>query len=78
MTAGKLKEPKVITDSNQRIACVLPVGLYFNDERREKIWRRFDEQGDVHSMADLKNLFPDEPTVQSRAENTGEKFDPGR
>ena len=78
MTAGKLKEPKVITDFNQRIVCVLPVGFHFNDERREKIWRRFDEKGGTLSMADLKNLFPDEPTVQSPAEDTGEKFDPGR
>ena len=77
MTAGKLKEPKVITDFNQRIVCVLPVGFYFNDERREKIWRRFDEKGDTLSMADLENLFPDESTVQSPPEGTGEEFDPG-
>jgi len=74
MTAGKLTEPKVITDFNQRIVCVLPVGFYFNDERWEKIWQRFDQKGDTLSMADLKKLFPDEPTVQSPAEETGEMF----
>jgi len=72
--SGKLKEPKVITDFNQRIVCLLPVGFYFNDERWEKIWQRFDEKGDTLSMADLKKLFPDEATVQSPAEETGETF----
>jgi len=75
MTAGKLKEPKVITDFNQRTVCLLPVGFYFNDERWEKIWQRFDEKGDTLSMADLKDLFPDEETVQSPAEESGETFD---
>lgn len=80
MTAAILKEPKGITDFKQRIVCMLPVGFYFNDERREKIWRRFDEQGDTLSMADLKALFPDETTVQSPAEDSGETFDhrPGK
>ncbi len=75
MAAGKLKEPKVITDFNQRIVCLLPVGFYFDDERWEKIWQRFDEKGDTLSMADLKKLFPDEETVQHPAEETGETFD---
>ena len=75
MTAGKLKEPKVITDFNQRIVCLLPVGFYFDDERWAKIWQRFDEKGDTLSMADLKKLFPDEETVQHPAEETGKMFD---
>lgn len=75
MAAGKLKEPKVITDFNQRIVCLLPVGFYFDDARWEKIWQRFDEKGDTLSMADLKKLFPDEATVQSPAEETGVTFD---
>ena len=75
MAAGKLKEPKVITDFNQRIVGLLPVGFYFDDERWEKIWQRFDEKGDTLSMADLKKLFPDEETVQSPTEDTGETFD---
>ena len=74
MSAGKLIEPKVITDINQRVVCVLPTGFYFDDERWNKIWERFDEKGDTLSMADLKKLFPDEETVQSPAEDNGELF----
>jgi hypothetical protein len=33
MTADKLKEPKVISDLNQRIVRLQPVGFYFDDER---------------------------------------------
>ena len=75
MAAGKLKEPKVITDFNQRIVCMLPADFCFNDERREKVWQRFDQKSDMLSMADLKKLFPDEETVQFPAEETGERFD---
>lgn len=74
MSAGKLVEPKVITDLNQRIVCLLPVGFYFNDERWEMIWERYEKKGDTLSMADLKELFPDEKTVQNPALDTGEKF----
>jgi hypothetical protein len=74
MSAGKLVEPKVITDLNQRVVCLLPVGFYFNDERWEMIWQQYDKKGDTLSMADLKALFPDEATVQNPAENTGETF----
>ena len=74
MTAGRLVEPKVITDLNQKIVCLLPVGFYFNDERWEMIWERYDKKGDTLSMADLKELFPDEKTVQNPAVNTGETF----
>ena len=74
MFAGKLIEPKVITDINQRIVCLLSTGFYFNDERWDKIWKRFDEKGDTLSMADLKALFPDEETVQSPAQDDGELF----
>ena len=74
MAAGKLKEPKVITDFNQRIVCLLPVGFYFDDERWDRIWQRFDEKGDTLSMADLKRLFPDEETVQFPSDETGETF----
>jgi hypothetical protein len=74
MSAGKLVEPKVITDLNQKIVCLLPVGFYFNDERWEKIWERYDKKGDTLSMADLKELFPDEKTVQNPAVNTSETF----
>jgi len=74
MSAGKLVEPKVITDLNQKIVCLLPIGFYFNDERWEMIWERYEKKGDTLSMADLKELFPDEKTVQNPAVNTGETF----
>ena len=74
MSAGKLIEPKVITDFNQKVVCLLPTGFYFNDKRWELIWQRYDEKGDTLSMADLKILFPDEETVQNPADNTGETF----
>ena len=74
MSAGKLIEPKVITDINQRIVCMLPTGFYFDDNRWDKIWQRFDEKGDTLSMADLKSLFPDEETVQFPAQEDGELF----
>ena len=74
MSAGKLIEPKVITDFNQKVVCLLPTGFYFNDERWEMIWQRYDDKGDTLSMADLKELFPDEATVQNPADNTGETF----
>ena len=74
MRAGKLSEPKVITDYQQRIVCILPVGFYFDDARWELIWKQFDDKGDTLTMADLKQLFPDEPTVQNPAPDTGETF----
>ena len=74
MSAGKLIEPKVITDINQRTVCLLPTGFYFNDTRWEKIWERFDQKGDTLSMADLKELFPEEATVQNPADDNGEKY----
>ncbi len=74
MSAGRLIEPKVITDLNQKTVCLLPTGFYFNDERWEMIWDRYDKKGDTLSMADLKALFPDEETVQNPAQETGETF----
>jgi hypothetical protein len=72
---GKLIEPKVITDLNQKVVYPLPTGFYFNDERWEMIWDRYDKKGDTLSMADLKVLFPDEATVQNPAIDDGKKFD---
>jgi len=74
MSAGKLIEPKVITDLNQKTVCLLPTGFYFNDERWEIIWDRYEKKGNTLSMADLKALFPDEATVQNPAQETGETF----
>ena len=62
--AGKLIEPKVITDFNNKPVCILPVGFYFDDQRWEKIWQRFDEKGESLTMEDLRQLFPDEETLQ--------------
>jgi len=58
--AGKLKEPMVITDYQKEPVCILPVGFYFDDERWEKIWQRFDEKGASLTHNDLRELFPDE------------------
>ena len=72
--AGKLSEPKIITDLNQKVVCLLPTGFYFNDERWDRIWQRYDEKGETLSMADLKELFPEEVTVQNSAIDNGETF----
>ena len=42
--AGKLKEPRVITDHRHEPVCILPAGFWFDDERWEKIWQRFEEK----------------------------------
>ncbi|MBE9559592.1 MAG: hypothetical protein IMF15_02325 [Proteobacteria bacterium] len=72
--AGKLAEPKIITDLNQKVVCLLPTGFYFNDERWEIIWEQYEKKGDTLSMADLKELFPDEATVQNPAIDNGDTF----
>ncbi len=72
--AGKLSEPKIITDLDQKVVCLLPIGFYFDDERWDKIWQEYETKGDTLSMADLKVLFPDEATVQNPAEDKGETF----
>ena len=64
--AGKLIEPKVITDFNNKPVCILPVGFYFDDQRWEMIWQRFDEKGESLTLEDLREMFPDEPTVQAQ------------
>ena len=72
--AGKLTEPKIITDLNQKVVCLLPTGFYFNDERWEIIWEQYEKKGDTLSMADLKEIFPDEATVQNPAIDNGDTF----
>ena len=62
--AGKLKEPMVITDYRREPVCILPVGFYFDDDRWEKIWQRFDEKGAPLTREDLLNLFPEEPMLK--------------
>ena len=72
--AGKLVEPKIITDLDQKVVCLLPTGFYFDDERWEIIWEQYEKKGDTLSMADLKELFPDEATVQNPAIDNGDTF----
>ena len=60
---GKLIEPKIISDFNNRLVAMLPTGFYFDDERWDKIWQRFDEKGETLTMADLRQLFPDEAVL---------------
>jgi hypothetical protein len=62
--AGKLKEPMVITDYRREPVCILPIGFYFDDDRWEKIWQRFEEKGAPLTREDLLALFPDEPVLQ--------------
>ena len=62
--AGKLIEPKVITDFNNKPVCILPTGFYFDDHRWEMIWQRFDAKGESLTMEDLRQLFPDEETLR--------------
>ena len=61
--AGKLIEPKVITDYNNKPVCILPTGFYFDDSRWDAIWSRFESKGESLTMDDLRELFPDEPTL---------------
>ena len=61
---GKLREPMSITDHRQQLVCILPVGFYFDDERWEAIWARYEEKGETLIHDDLRELFPDEPTLQ--------------
>lgn len=64
--AGKLKEPRVITDHRREPVCILPAGFYFDDKRWERIWQRFEEKGEALSHADLRALFPEEPALIPR------------
>ncbi len=61
--AGKLLEPKVITDFNNKPVCILPIGFYFDDERWERIWQRYEEKGESLTLEDLLQLFPEDPTL---------------
>ena len=62
--AGKLAEPKVITDYNQRMACILPLDFYFDDARWQEIWARYEEKGETLTSIDLLQMFPDEQVLQ--------------
>lgn len=62
---GKLIEPKVITDFNNKPVAMLPVGFYFDDSRWETIWSEYDKKGESLTMADLRRLFPDDDSLNS-------------
>ena len=64
--AGKLKEPRVITDHRHEPVCILPTGFYFDDTRWAMIWDRYEEKGESLTHEDLRALFPDEPALTSR------------
>ncbi len=62
--AGKLIEPKVITDFNNKPVAILPVGFYFDDNRWETIWEAYDKKGESLTMDDLRELFPDDDSLK--------------
>jgi hypothetical protein len=64
--AGKLTEPRVITDYRQEPVCILPAGFYLDDARWEKIWQRYEEKGESLTHDDLHALFPDEPALHNK------------
>ena len=62
--AGRLKEPKTITDYNQALICILPVGFYFDDDRWDRIWQRYEETGQPLTSVDLYEMFPEEDVLK--------------
>jgi hypothetical protein len=56
--AGKLKEPMVNTDYRREPVCILPIGFYFDDDRREKIWQRYDKKGALLTRETCSHCFP--------------------
>ena len=61
--AGKLIEPKVISDFNNKPVALLPVGFYFDDSRWEAIWAEFDKKGESLTLDDLRRMFPEDPSL---------------
>jgi len=73
--AGKLIEPKVITDFNNKPVAMLPVGFYFDDDRWEAIWAEYDRKGESLTMVDLKRMFPkDESLSAINVKRTGSQL----
>ena len=62
--AGKLKEPRVITDHRREPVCILPAGFYLDDARWDRIWERFEAKDEPLTHADLLELFPDDPALK--------------
>ena len=69
--AGRLTEPKIITDFNQQLICILPPGFYFSDERWEQIWQRYDETMQPLTSVDLLEMFPDEKVLERMVHDGG-------
>jgi len=65
--AGKLIEPKVITDFNNKPVAMLPIGFYFDDDRWEAIWEEYDRKGESLTMADLKRMFPNDESLSAKS-----------
>jgi hypothetical protein len=65
--AGKLIEPKVITDFNNMPVAMLPIGFYFDDDRWEAIWEEYDRKGESLTMDDLKRMFPDDESLSVKS-----------
>jgi len=63
--AGKLNEPKVITDFNNQPVAMLPVGFYFDDARWDAIWAEFDRKGSSLTLEDLRRMFPDDESLHA-------------
>jgi len=63
---GKLIEPKVITDFNNKPVAMLPIGFYFDDARWETIWSEYDKKGESLTMEDLRKLFPDDDSLNAQ------------
>ena len=63
---GKLIEPKVITDFNNKPVALLPIGFYFDDSRWETIWAEYDIKGESLTLDDLLRLFPDDDALKQR------------
>jgi len=64
--AGKLNDPKVITDFNNQPVAMLPVGFYFDDARWEAIWAEFDRKGSSLTLDDLRRMFPDDESLRAK------------
>ena len=64
--AGKLIEPKVIIDFNNKPVAMLPIGFYFDDDRWDAIWAEFDRKGESLTMDDLRRMFPDDESLNAR------------
>jgi len=65
--AGRLTEPKVITDFNQKLICIPPPGFCFDDERWSLIWKRYEDKGETLIPVDLLTIFPDQAVLKKMA-----------